>query len=71
MKWIKVGGKVEPRFEEKILLLHKGGNWEAGKMEQIMQTASGKEFIFANLQGLIMDDITHFMRIEIPKEESQ
>lgn len=69
MKWIKLDGKKEPAFNERVLILNSKNEWEDGTLSEITHTSNGKAYIFEyGTEGQTRTDITHYMEIEFPKE---
>lgn len=70
MKWIKLDGKKEPDFNERVLIVNGKGEWDSGQLSEIIATGNGKRYLFdSDDEGHQWNDITHFMRIELPKTE--
>lgn len=68
MRWIPLDGKKEPDFNERVLIMNNKGEWDSGCLSEITSTGRGKKYIFdSDDQGHQWNDITHFMRIEPPK----
>lgn len=68
MNWQKLGPK-EPDFNERVLFIDKDDNWWDGTLQEMKQTANGKEYIVTiGYEGHTFHNPTHFMRITTPKE---
>lgn len=66
MKWIKLTDK-EPKFGEEYLLIDIENKWWIGKLLEINQTSTGKSFVFSGEVNSTFADVTHYIKIELPK----
>lgn len=67
MKWVSVTEK-DPEFKQEYVLMDKSGDWTRGHLQEKIETDSGKAFRFYDaMKGESATDITHFMKIEPPK----
>lgn len=71
MKWIPLDGKKEPDFNERVLMMNAKGEWDSGCLSEIITTEKGKKYLFnADDEGHQWTDITHYMIIEPPKNNT-
>lgn len=69
MRWIKLDGKKEPAFHQKVLVINKSGEWNKAWIKEINTTHEGKKYIFCTEEITDIKDATHYMVIEPPKEK--
>lgn len=68
MKWNKLPEK-EPFFQQALVLWFDVPSWAEGELVEIKHNSSGKEFIFHDSDGnMIEGKVTHWMIPTKPKE---
>jgi len=68
MKWNKLPGK-EPPFQQALVLWFEIPSWAEGILAEIKHNASGKEFIFHDSEGNVIEGVvTHWTIPTKPKE---
>ena len=69
LPWIPLDGKQDPPFRESVLAINASDEWDKVELEEIKHHATGKTYIFRDMEGNSYNDFTRFMIIEPPKEK--
>lgn len=76
MRWIKLDGKKEPVFKELVTIWYDSKlgiyQWVAARLNTKTQTSEGIKYEFiSELTKEKIENATHYLEIEPPKEKDQ